>query len=621
MPNTTKTTNRVRGAALLGSLGLVAALLPGSPAQACGGFICDQPPQNTFDPLPVAQTGENVLFAMDKDPATGRNHLEAHVQIFYAGSADRFSWVVPVDGKPELDVGTNQLFKVLGPATKPTFNVQYHDEGTCKENPETYGGSGGSGGRGGGFAVDASAAVADGGVGVDISFRGDVGPYDAAVIKSNDPNDPKPLKDWLQQNKYFLTDDGSRLIDDYVREDKYFVAIRLINGHSVNEIQPLVMRFDGPNPCVPLRLTSIAAINDLRINLWVLAETRVVPSNYFEIKLNPLRIDWFNRGQNYDDLVKKAADEAGGNAFVADFAGDASIMRNQIYAGRYDTVRLSLALTPPEAMQEINNQGFPRDAALLEILRKNIPEPAALKAMNIPETTFYGQLTFYWQTYQKSFAPFDARVLAADINMRIVQPLAKAQALFDSHHKLTRLSTFISPEEMTVDPLFMANSTLPDVPANRQADAYLLCGEKKYTRCQAPLRLELPDGQKVYFRARATTDTYCYDPSANLDRADLDQTAALMTAYAREAVGEGAVRKNNQPAIDGTLTMHNLAARAPMAVGVPSATDPYPVETTIPGGGQPKSSGIFGCTLAGTDGGGLMVALLAALLLARRRRR
>src|SRR4051812_31699147 len=126
----TSTTMKFGTAAALG-LGVMAALLPGQPAQACGGFFCNQP-QNPFDPPPVAQTGENVLFAMQSDPQTGANHLEAHVQIYYTGPADKFSWVVPVDSEPTLDVGTNQLFKVLEPATRPSFTVNTQEEGNCR---------------------------------------------------------------------------------------------------------------------------------------------------------------------------------------------------------------------------------------------------------------------------------------------------------------------------------------------------------------------------------------------------------------------------------------------------------------------------------------------------------
>jgi hypothetical protein len=113
------------------------------------------------------------------------------------------------------------------------------------------------------------------------------------------------------------------------------------------------MRFAGDSPCIPLRLTSIAAINDLRINLWVLAAERIVPQNYYELVVNPARINWFGGGGNYDDLVKEAANQAGGNAFVTDYVGPASMLDNTIYSGRFDPNRIALVRTPPEAMNEI----------------------------------------------------------------------------------------------------------------------------------------------------------------------------------------------------------------------------------------------------------------------------
>jgi len=630
---------RVRGVSLvIGGLGVAAALVPGGPAQACGGFFCNQP-QNPFDPPPVAQTAENVLFAMEKD-AAGVTHLEAHVQIFYQGPADRFSWVVPVDNKPELDVGTNRLFSVLDPMTTPRFGVQWQDEGTCKVVPRPSMGFGGSGGAAGpprSVQDAASAGAFDAGAPVEVAFRGDVGPYDAAVIRSTNVNDPKPLKDWLELNMYYLSPEGGKLIDDYVREGKWFVAIRLINGKTVQEIQPLVMRFDGPSPCIPLRLTSIASINDLRVNLWVLANERIVPENYFEILINPARIDWFSGGSNYDGLVKEAANQAGGNAFVTEYAGSAGMLRGQIYNGRYDITRIAMSRTPPEAMSQITIQGFPRDAALLEILRKHIPQPEALKARGISELQFYNQLALYWSTDMRLFAPFDAAMMASDINARLVQPLVKAQALFNRFAKLTRLSTFISPDEMNVDPLFMTNSTLPDVPVQRTSRAFAMCGNQQYTRCEAPVRLELPDGQKVFFKPRKSSDPYCtgYDPF-NLDRGKLDQMAALETAYARESIGEGAARINNRPAINADLEAHNIAARAAMAVGDgksgPNPVGPGTGTGSGAGGmtgeigpdGMPiprKSSGGWGCAIGGFGGGEALTVLALAVGWAMRRRR
>src|SRR5438045_453925 len=122
----------------------------------------------------------------------GKFLLEAHVQSFYTGPADRFSWVVPVDTLPAVSAGSNGVFSTLLQRTEPRFTYEQEVVGSCRSSGGAYG-SGGSGAA----SADPALGVpsADGGRGVDIAFRGDVGPYDAAVIKSTDPQDSKPLID------------------------------------------------------------------------------------------------------------------------------------------------------------------------------------------------------------------------------------------------------------------------------------------------------------------------------------------------------------------------------------------------------------------------------------------
>ena len=53
------------------------------------------------------------------------------------------------------------------------------------------------------------------------------------------------------------------------------------------------------------------------------------------MKIDEARIDWWNRGTNYfgpQGLVSQAANEAGGNAFVTEYAGPSSIARSSVYA-------------------------------------------------------------------------------------------------------------------------------------------------------------------------------------------------------------------------------------------------------------------------------------------------
>ena len=86
--------------------------IPSNTAQACGGFFCNRP-DNPFDPPPVVQTAENVLFAVNPSPGPGAKRLEAHIQIFYSGPAAAFSWIWPVDAEPTLDVGSDAVFTTL----------------------------------------------------------------------------------------------------------------------------------------------------------------------------------------------------------------------------------------------------------------------------------------------------------------------------------------------------------------------------------------------------------------------------------------------------------------------------------------------------------------------------
>jgi len=83
-------------------------------ARACGGTFCDNGPK----PMPVNQTGENIVFVMEP------GMVEAHIQIQYKGEAAKFSWILPVQALPEVEVGSQGLFDELLQATVPTYLVQ-----------------------------------------------------------------------------------------------------------------------------------------------------------------------------------------------------------------------------------------------------------------------------------------------------------------------------------------------------------------------------------------------------------------------------------------------------------------------------------------------------------------
>ena len=156
-------------------------------------------------------------------------------------------------------------------------------------------------------------------------------------------------------------------------ENKYFVALKLLNGKDVQAIQPVVLKFAGTEPCVPLRLTAIAAMKDLPVNLWVLgAGARTVPRTTSRSRLNDARIDWLNAGSNYagGDMVKQAANEAGGNAFITEYAGASTVTRAQVYMnGQFNVATLRAAMTPPVYLSALTSMsGLANDTLMLPLL-------------------------------------------------------------------------------------------------------------------------------------------------------------------------------------------------------------------------------------------------------------
>ena len=76
-------------------------LLMTTPADACGGFFCD-------NAQPVLQNAERIVFGIEDG-----GNVEMHVQIAYEGPSEDFAWIVPTPAEPELFVTTSALFTQL----------------------------------------------------------------------------------------------------------------------------------------------------------------------------------------------------------------------------------------------------------------------------------------------------------------------------------------------------------------------------------------------------------------------------------------------------------------------------------------------------------------------------
>jgi hypothetical protein len=482
-------------------------------AHACGGTFCDIGPRA----MPVDQTGENILFVIDS------GKVEAHIQIQYRGDAARFSWILPVPALPEIEVGSDPLFAKLLAGTVPTFGFA--------TQRDVCGTTAGSTGTGGPPPINPAQDAGSGG-GVVVAQK-QVGAFEATTLSGG----ATEVVDWLGTNGYQMSDEAPALFQDYVARGYLFVAVKLTGGTGIDEIHPLVVRYAGSKPCVPIKLTKVAAVDDMGIRTFFLGTSRVGPTNFKSIELNPVRLDWMALGANYKELVSRAVDSpiANGKAFVTEYAGPTSILGSRVLTAVTWDARVFASLSLVDAVERMKQQGFltcglgprpdagpfpPRPAdtpycasthpLVLPLLRDFVPPPATLTVNDggavitdaaIIEGSIYGCPACY--AGQIDASRWDAPKFATALADRIVDPSRHADSLLATWPYLTRMFTTISPAEMTEDPEFEA---MPDLPTRTLPNL----GVRRIT-CSGASGMTLPDTRTVALTPNASWPGFTND--------------------------------------------------------------------------------------------------------------
>jgi hypothetical protein len=263
------------GASLLLGVGAVPSV-----ANACGGFFCSQSQG-------VNQAAERIVFAYD-----GSGKVTAIIEIMYQGPAEKFSWLLPISSVPEGDqiaLGSSTSFQRLQQATNPQYFLTTRIEGTCAN--DSVGPGGGEGGDSASAAGGASGVDDDSGVTLEAS--GLVGSFEWAVISLN-PELPAPADAavaWLESNEYDVPEGARGLLGPYLDDGMYLLALRLQKGANAGSIRPIVLSYDATRPMIPIKLTAVAANDDMGVLTWVLADQQAVPQNYYALELNEARIN------------------------------------------------------------------------------------------------------------------------------------------------------------------------------------------------------------------------------------------------------------------------------------------------------------------------------------------
>ncbi|MEB3236136.1 MAG: DUF2330 domain-containing protein [Candidatus Sericytochromatia bacterium] len=485
-----------------GLIGLTVA----TPALACGGFFCTR--------APVDQAGERVVFAVDGEEVT------AIVQVQYQGPAEEFAWVIPVPVEPKVGIGSEALFARLGAATRPTYRLEVQTTGTCKSASRGFFDFGGVNATSAAMP-EAAMKSADG---VTVVAQKAVGPYETVTLRSDDP---EALAKWLRTNGYQIPETLDPLLAPYIRSRHLFVALRLKKDRSTGDLQPITLRMREAYPCVPIRLTAVAATPNMPITLWVFGEGRAIPRNYRHVHLNEALIDWQGAtsmavtspqapfaasAPNYDAIVSQAITEAGGNGWVTEKAGPTTDLQLDAEPG-LDKDRLLTMPGPRDLAFALARAGLP-GSALQGLLRRHLPLPTEFAASGWTEDRYWAWYGFVttgngitasangFVSVGPSLAGEPAAVPAgfsvpafvADLDETYISPMREAAALIRRNPTMTRFYTTMSPEQMTEDPTFSFHPGMAGVASDHLARGERLCSDQ-VTFEEAPVRVTLANGQ------------------------------------------------------------------------------------------------------------------------------
>ncbi len=301
----------------LGLLAMSLVVVEPPAAEACG---CLSPPVPIGDDdYAVNQQAEQIIFEVDAPWVT------AHVMISYAGDPASFAWLVPVPEAPQLGLSPTSAFGLLDRETRPQVEVRLVD--LCPVSPwqcRTHGVlqcdplGGWPGFADAGF-VDASGP---GAAPVEVIATEIVGDYQTVTFAAAEA---QAAVTWLRGNGFIVNPTTARYMEPYVEAGMVFVAAKLVPGADVSSIKPLRLRYRAPFPMIPLVLTAVAAEPHLTVTAQIYGGSFFKPLSHpllTTVPVDRLAVDASGR-DNYPMVRARAVDDAGGDAFLAEYRGAA----------------------------------------------------------------------------------------------------------------------------------------------------------------------------------------------------------------------------------------------------------------------------------------------------------
>lgn len=418
-------------ASLVPTLGLTLAIQPlwlPPRAAACGCFSPPIPSPSAVD-FAVNQQAELLIFEVEGGVVP---HVTAHVLIKYAGDPEKFAWLIPVPAVPELSLSESGAFALVDQQTRPITRVnrqnvcpeqkwqcQVHPPPDCTDRSARAGG--GQAGTGGqqafgaapsdNFGAGGSFNSAGGPPPVVVHARQSVGDYETVTIGAGDG---AAAVAWLNDEGFIVNASMGKYMQPYLDAGMLFLASKLQPEAAVDELRPLKMRYVGDTPAIPLRLTAVAAEPHLTVTAFIYADGPYEPFGHPIVEVADDELGSPDgRADNYATALARLVDESGGDGFALEYYG------------------------PPPTYQDPNpqccngGQTTDADGQLVDFDACGVANNGSCEC---PRQSF------------------DAEDCGGEGGP--AAEIALVDALAAKYPRLTRLTTRLSPEDMTFDPVF-----------------------------------------------------------------------------------------------------------------------------------------------------------------------
>jgi hypothetical protein len=180
------------------------------------------------------------------------------------GSSTEAAWILPVPAQATVQLGQAELFETLQELTKPRVERRY---GLM---PPLM--------LGAGAALD---GVGAGAPPVLLLGQQTLGPFEVSTLAATDA---AALSGWLADNGYNFPAGLADILQAYVEQEWFYVAVRLTPGTDSQELggelDPLWITFPTDELVYPMRATALAN-GTMPVYLYVLADHRVEKAQSF----------------------------------------------------------------------------------------------------------------------------------------------------------------------------------------------------------------------------------------------------------------------------------------------------------------------------------------------------